>query len=210
MSRNYTNDDYPHTDDMAEDDDVGYRKPPRKHRFRPGASGNPAGRRKGSRNRTSVLQDLFDQKVRITEKGKEKSVTFLEAFMKGLARDAIQGSMKDRLAFMREAAKHAPQLFEIPKEEMVQRIVIQHVESDGNGRLAPVHVAADKARARRVETRNAIREAREAAAREKRLARKAAKEAREATAKEAVGTPGVPEEKARAVDDDDSWLDGKS
>ena len=36
--------------------EVGYGKPPKAHRFKPGRSGNPRGRPKGSRNKGRLLQ----------------------------------------------------------------------------------------------------------------------------------------------------------
>ena len=43
--------------------EVGYAKPPKQHRFKPGQSGNPAGRPRGSRNKLGeeFLDDLIDE-----------------------------------------------------------------------------------------------------------------------------------------------------
>ena len=44
----------------SSDDDVGYGKPPRSRRFKPGQSGNPKGRPKGAKNRDTILRELLN------------------------------------------------------------------------------------------------------------------------------------------------------
>ena len=43
---------------MADDEKVGYRRPPKKSRFKPGQSGNPKGRPKGTKN---LKRDLIEE-----------------------------------------------------------------------------------------------------------------------------------------------------
>ena len=59
--------------------DVGYARPPKASQFRPGQSGNPAGRKKGSRNIGTMVQAALDEKVVITLNGQKKTVSKLEA-----------------------------------------------------------------------------------------------------------------------------------
>ena len=75
------------------DYDIGYSKPPRETQFKKGQSGNPSGRPKGTKNVASVLARELRTKVIITESGKRKSVTKLEAAMKQLVNKAIQGDL---------------------------------------------------------------------------------------------------------------------
>jgi hypothetical protein len=50
---------------MAADDyKVGYGRPPMNTRFRPGRSGNPRGRPKGSKNYKTLLANILDRKVK--------------------------------------------------------------------------------------------------------------------------------------------------
>ena len=44
---------------------VGYRRPPRRAQFRPGQSGNPRGRPKGSRNFASVMKKVLAKPINI-------------------------------------------------------------------------------------------------------------------------------------------------
>jgi hypothetical protein len=51
------------------DYDVGYRKPPREHQFKPGQSGNPKGRPRGSKSFTTLLVEELGTKITIQENG---------------------------------------------------------------------------------------------------------------------------------------------
>lgn len=76
---------------MSERDtyEVGYRKPPREHRFKPGKSGNPRGRRKGERNVKTEIAAALSEKVTITDKGKKQKITLVAAAMKRLAQKGV-------------------------------------------------------------------------------------------------------------------------
>ena len=76
------------------DEDVGYGKPPRAHHFKPGQSGNKTGRPKGAKNEETILRELLQHKVRITENGKVRKITFLEAALRRVAEDCLRGNIK--------------------------------------------------------------------------------------------------------------------
>lgn len=71
--------------------DVGYGKPPEHTRFKKGASGNPKGRPKGKLNVATVLNKTLNEKVTITDRGKRRTITMLEATFKQLVHKAVQG-----------------------------------------------------------------------------------------------------------------------
>ena len=73
---------------------VGYGRPPKETRFQPGKSGNPTGRRKGSRSVGAILNDVFRQKIEVTENGKTRRVTALEVMARRLRNDALRGDAK--------------------------------------------------------------------------------------------------------------------
>lgn len=75
----------------AERYDVGYKKPPRHSRFKPGQSGNPKGRKKHSRNLSTVLDEILYEQVEITEGSRKRRMTRAEA----LARHTMNRAFKD-------------------------------------------------------------------------------------------------------------------
>ena len=74
--------------------DVGYCKPPRNSRFKPGESGNPRGRPRGCLNLETVLQRALEEKVVINENGRCKVMTKLEAAVMQLVNKAAAGDGK--------------------------------------------------------------------------------------------------------------------
>jgi hypothetical protein len=75
------------------DSAVGYRKPPKNAQFKRGASGNPKGRRKGSVNLATVLQNALNDTMVVVEDGEQKTISKMEAAVKRLVDKAIAGDM---------------------------------------------------------------------------------------------------------------------
>jgi hypothetical protein len=71
--------------------DVGYGKPPKHSRFRKGVSGNRRGRPKGKHNIATVLTEVLEEKIVISENGVRRRVTKLEAALIKLANQAASG-----------------------------------------------------------------------------------------------------------------------
>jgi Family of unknown function (DUF5681) len=92
MSRNNT---------PADDTDyaVGYGRPPQQSRFRPGQSGNPAGRRKGVRNLSTDVQRTLRVPVKVKEGGRTRKISMQEGALMRLREKALQGDARalDRL-----------------------------------------------------------------------------------------------------------------
>jgi Family of unknown function (DUF5681) len=72
-------------------DPVGYKRPPRATRFRPGQSGNPNGRPKGARNFATALEQELRSRVAVNENGRRKKISKREAIAKQLVNKAASG-----------------------------------------------------------------------------------------------------------------------
>lgn len=70
-------------------------KPPKKDtRFKPGKSGNPKGRPKGAKNRATLLEEVVNVRIQVSENGQRKNVTKLEAGYIQLANKAASGDLQ--------------------------------------------------------------------------------------------------------------------
>jgi len=85
---------------MGSDYIVGNKRPPQATRFKPGRSGNPAGRPRGSRNASTIIEAVMDERIYITEGGRRRSITAREAIIRGLRNDALRGDSKARLTII--------------------------------------------------------------------------------------------------------------
>jgi Family of unknown function (DUF5681) len=91
---------------------VGFAKPPIEHRFKPGISGNPRGRPKGSLNVGTVLERTLLEMVVINEGGQRRTISKLEAAVKQLTNKAASGDLsavKLLLALIRSAEEREAQ-----------------------------------------------------------------------------------------------------
>jgi hypothetical protein len=80
--------------------EIGYRRPPASGRFKKGSSGNPKGRPKGSRNFLTLLDQELAQTIVVTENGKKKSISRLQAMVKRMVAGALQGDQKQLLTLV--------------------------------------------------------------------------------------------------------------
>ncbi|MBR2537319.1 MAG: hypothetical protein IKE66_14715 [Hyphomicrobium sp.] len=91
----------------AEDDDkVGYCKPPKHSRFKPGQSGNPLGRPRKNRSIETMIKRELDQMVVIKEGGREIRLRKVEALIKQLVNRAISGDQKPMQLVIAHLEKH--------------------------------------------------------------------------------------------------------
>jgi hypothetical protein len=76
------------------DDDIGYGKPPKRTRFKPGESGNPKGRPKGTKNLKTDLVEELSERVPITENGRPLKVSKQRLMVKALTAKAVKGDTR--------------------------------------------------------------------------------------------------------------------
>lgn len=79
--------------------EVGYGKPPRKHQFKPGHSGNPRGRPKGAKNEATILREIMHQRMEVREGGRARKISRLEALLLRCLEAALKGDLK-AMAFL--------------------------------------------------------------------------------------------------------------
>jgi hypothetical protein len=80
------------TDDPAST--VGYKRPPRHTRFRPGQSGNPSGRPKGTQNLATDLGEELAERIPIRERERRLHVSKQRAILKTLVSKALEGDTR--------------------------------------------------------------------------------------------------------------------
>ena len=82
-----------------DDDRVGYRRPPKQTRFKPGQSGNPKGRPKHARNLKSEFLEELGEIIRVREGDREMKISKQRAFVKALVAFSFGGRPNNGLAF---------------------------------------------------------------------------------------------------------------
>ena len=97
--------------------DVGYGHPPIESRWKPGQSGNPLGRPKGSKNLRSAIEEILTGKITVTEGNKIRRVTRLEAVHLKQLSLALKGNLKAIQAV--NASASAVGLLEVRPQKIV-------------------------------------------------------------------------------------------
>lgn len=86
--------------------EIGYRRPPKNGQFKKGQSGNPKGRPKGSKNFITLLEQELDQKITVNENGRKKEITRMQAMVKRLVADSLQGNLRTTIAMVGLLQRH--------------------------------------------------------------------------------------------------------
>lgn len=75
--------------DNFENYEVGYKRPPREHQFKPGHSGNPIGRPKKNKTFKEEISNELDELIYIQENGQKKQITKRKALAKKIINEAL-------------------------------------------------------------------------------------------------------------------------
>ena len=89
-----TNDKDGSSNTPTRDYEVGYRKPPTHTRFKPGESGNPRGRPRGTKNLKTDLSEELGEKIEIREGDRSRKVSKQRALIKSQTNKAIKGDTR--------------------------------------------------------------------------------------------------------------------
>ena len=88
----------PSSNDANRDDDVGYRKPPKENQFKPGQSGNTAGRPKGYKSLNTIISKVTQKKVTVRTANGFKKMSSAQALVEKTMNDALAGNQKSAQA----------------------------------------------------------------------------------------------------------------
>jgi len=103
---------------------VGYCRPPVHTRFKPGQSGNPSGRVKGSKNLKTLFHQILNEQIPLIDGNQSKKVTKAEALMRRLVIGALKGDSRSLMTLMRIAE----QTGEFMDDEKQEQLIIRWVE----------------------------------------------------------------------------------
>jgi hypothetical protein len=125
--------------------DVGYRKPPKEHQFKPGNNANPKGRPKGSKNLATILKEKLDKTLRVNWQGKSQKMSVGEVGLTRLVtKFAETGDPKLLLAITKILPASAPQPDNDappdPREQASNEAILRFIEAmlrDGGSLLSP-------------------------------------------------------------------------
>ena len=92
---------------MSDEYEVGFGKPPKHSQFKKGQSGNPKGRKKGTRNFKTDLKKTLDAKVTITVDGCSKQVSSQFAALQRLREKALKGDARSLDRYLDLAAANS-------------------------------------------------------------------------------------------------------
>lgn len=81
-------------DENKDDYEVGYGRPPRRTQFKPGSSGNPKGRPRGSKNLATIVRQVLDARVAVRERGRVRTITKREALFAQLVHEGLSGNLR--------------------------------------------------------------------------------------------------------------------
>lgn len=98
--------DEEHSDDQltnGADYKVGFCRPPLHTRFKPGQSGNPSGRVKGSKNLRTLFHQILNEHIPLQDGSQSKKITKAEAVVRRLVLGALKGDGRSLMTLMRIA-----------------------------------------------------------------------------------------------------------
>jgi Family of unknown function (DUF5681) len=91
-----------------DDEDVGYRKPPKHTRFKPGQSGNPQGRKPQFGSFDADLLAELNEEISVGDNGNERKMSKQRAVINALITAAIGGNVRAASAVLAICGRPSP------------------------------------------------------------------------------------------------------
>ncbi len=82
---------------------IGYCSPPVHSQFKPGQSGNPSGRSKGSQNLKTLFNKVLDEEISLRDGAEVRKITKAEAIVRGVVIGALKGDSRNTAILFRLA-----------------------------------------------------------------------------------------------------------
>jgi hypothetical protein len=103
---------------------VGYKRPPVHTRFKPGQSGNPSGRSKGSQNLKTLFKKILKEEVSLREGNDVRKVSKAEALLRGVVVGALKGDSRSMATLFRLAEQAGE--FDEPAADItgIRRVIV--------------------------------------------------------------------------------------
>ena len=114
----------------APDDAVGYGSPPKAYQFKPGQSGNPKGRPKGSRNLATRVRALLRRRIPLMVGGRRTTMTARDVLLQGYLERGIRGDHKAGVLLLDLDDRSAPSASddaEVANDSAADRAIMEGV-----------------------------------------------------------------------------------
>jgi uncharacterized protein DUF5681 len=103
---------------------IGYGSPPMHSQFKPGQSGNPSGRAKGSQNLKTLFNKVLDEEISLRDGADVKRITKAEAVVRGVVVGALKGDPRN-MAMLLRLAEQAGQFQDAPSGiTEIRRVIV--------------------------------------------------------------------------------------
>jgi uncharacterized protein DUF5681 len=146
---------------------IGYRRPPVHSRYKPGQCGNPRGRPKRQRNVRTVVEETLNQRIKVREGDRTRSLTKLDGVVLTMVAGALKGDPKalaSLMSLLRSVGMTAEAPAAIPREPLTsddEAMIADFLGRQGNQVVAPTQPPESTEHPEPAETKTASQQSKE-------------------------------------------------